>query len=153
MSRVETAAQGSEVIREMVLFRGHPMVRSLHPTTIEVTTEEDLTENGDCIVGVGASKGCAQLDERIKEGLRRDGSKVKFTIRVGSLSFVVRAEGHHGLELSHRHDIVIRKSMFVSDRTIAVRADAAARDIPREMVELLRSGRTDGRLEVEVGGA
>jgi len=137
-------------LRETVQFRGHPMVRSFHPTTIEVTTEEYLTENGDCIIGVGASKGCAQLDARIKEGLRRKESKVSIRIVVGHLSFEVRASGDPRLGLSDPNEMVIRKSDFVSDRTLAVRADAASRDIPREMVRLLKDRNTVGRLEIEV---
>lgn len=150
MNEEKTALSGRSVLKEEVRFRGHPMVRSTHPTTIEVTTEDYLTENGDCIIGVGASKGCAQLDDRIKEGLRRKGSRVTIRITTGDLSFEVRAFGDPRLELSHTHDMVIRKSDFVSDRTLAVRADAASRSIPREMVSLLKDPATVGRLEIEV---
>ncbi len=126
------------------------MVSSLHPTTIEVTTEEFLTENGDCIVGVGAAKGCAGLDARVKEALRRRGAMVKLRIVVGPLLFSIMASGDPRLQLSHEHDMVIRKSDFISDRTLAIRADAAAKDISREMVNLLRNPDTVGRLEIEV---
>jgi len=126
------------------------MVRSAHPTTIEVTTEDHLTPQGDCIVGVSASTGCAQLDPQLKEGLRRKGSRVRIRMLVGPYIFEVRAEGDPRLELSHLHDIVIRKSDYVSDRTLAVHADAAARDIPREIVRRLREPGTVGRLEIEV---
>ena len=61
------------VVKEAIGFRGHPMVRSLHPTTIEVTTESHLTEKGDCIIGVGATKGCLQLSEEVKEGAQKEG--------------------------------------------------------------------------------
>jgi uncharacterized protein len=135
---------------ESVTFSGHPLVRSSHPTTIEVTTEEYLTENGDCIIGVSASKGCAGLDRRVKESLRHKGSMVTLRLIVGALSFVVRASGDPRLQLSHEHDIVIRRSDFISDRTLAVRADASAKDIPREMVNHLRNPKTVGRLEIEV---
>jgi hypothetical protein len=126
------------------------MVRSTHPTTIEVTTDDHLTPRGDCIVGVGASSGCAQLDPRVKEGLRTRGSRVTIRLAVGNHAFEVRAEGDPRLELSHLSDIVIRRSDFASDRTLAVHADAAAKDIPREMVRVLRDYRTVGRLEIEV---
>lgn len=136
--------------KAVVTFQGHPMVRSAHPTTIEVTTEDHLTARGDCIVGVCASAGCAQLDLQLKEGLRRKGSKVTVRIFVGPYTFEVKAEGDPRLELSHPHDIVIRRSDYISDRTLAVHADAAARDIPREMVRELREPGTAGRLEIEV---
>ena len=140
----------SRKAKAVVTFRGHPMVRSAHPTTIEVTTEAYLTPKGDCIVGVGASAGCAQLDKQLKEGLRRKGSGVTIRLLVGTHAFTVKAEGDPRLELSHPHDIVIRKSDYVSDRTLAINADAAARDIPREMVRELKNPDTVGRLEIEV---
>ena len=136
--------------RELILFRGHPLIASTHPTTIEVTTETRLTERGDCIIGVGASKGCAQLDPRVKEALRRKGSCVTIHISVGNRSFRVKAAGDPRLDLSHPHDMVVRRSDFVSGRTLAVRADAAARDIPREVVGLLRDPAAVGRMEIEV---
>jgi uncharacterized protein len=136
--------------RDVVKFRGHALVRSSHPTTIEVTTETYLTENGDCIVGVGASKGCQLLDEKVKEGLRRPGSRVTLRFSVGAESFEVHARGDPRLRLDHPHDMVIRKSDFVSDRTLALGADAAARDVPRKMVALLRDPGTEGTLEIEV---
>lgn len=140
----------SQRAKAVVTFHGHPMIRSAHPTTIEVTTEDHLTPKGDCIVGVGASSGCARLDADVKEGLRTKGSRVTIRLVVGNQAFEVRGEGDPRLELSHPSDIVIRRSDFVSDRTLAVHADAAARDIPREMVRLLKNPETAGRLEIEV---
>ncbi len=131
-------------------FRGHPMVRSLHPTTIEVTTEESLTERGDCIIGVGADKGCQGLDPWLKDAIRREGAKVTMRVMVGAETFEVTAHGSSQLELSHPHDIVLRRSSFVSDRTVALGASAAARDLPRSMVRLLRDPRTRGTIELEV---
>jgi hypothetical protein len=152
--RVSTAQReelsGRGFVKETVVFRGHPMVRSLHPTTIEVTTETHLTESGDCIIGVGASKGCAGLGEEVKEGLKRKDSQVRIRILVGDREFRVRARGDPRLELTHPHDMVIRRSDFISDRTLAVHADAAARNIPRDMIRLLRDPAVTGRLEIEV---
>ena len=143
-------ARGRGAAREEVKFRGHPMVRSTHPTTLEVTTEEHLTENGDCIIGVGADKGCSGVSEAVKEGLRRTGARVTIRISVGGHTFRAEARGDPRLELSHPHDIVIRKSGFVSDRTLVLGASAAAKDVPREMVRLLTDPSTTGRLEIEV---
>ncbi|HXW94770.1 MAG TPA: DUF371 domain-containing protein [Nitrososphaerales archaeon] len=140
----------SRKTKAVVTFRGHPMIRSTHPNTIEVTTDGHLTPRGDCIVGVSASTGCAQLDPQLKEGLRRKGSRVTIRLRVGMNTFEVKAEGDPRLELSHPCDIVIRKSDYVSDRTLAVHADAAAKDVPREIVTKLREPGTVGMLEIEV---
>lgn len=146
----EAATERRHSAVDVVEFRGHPMVRSTHPTTIEVTTEEYLTENGDCIIGVGASKGCAGLSTAVREGLRRLDSRVTVRILVQGLAFEVRAAGDPRLSLSDPHDMVIRRSDFVSERTLAVRADASARSIPRGMVRLLKNPAVRGRMEIEV---
>ena len=58
-------------IEDVIEFRGHKSIRATHKTTFEITTDHHLTENGDCIVGVGASKGCSQLDERVRSLIMR----------------------------------------------------------------------------------
>jgi hypothetical protein len=146
-----TGTVGSQVLKETVMFRGHPMVRALHPTTIEVTTEEDLTARGDCIIGVGADKGCEQLGGPMKAAIRKSGTRIRIKILVGGLQFVVRARGDPGLQLSDRHEMVVRRSSFLSERTLALHADFAACDIPRPMIRLLTRPETVGRLEIGVG--
>jgi uncharacterized protein len=136
--------------KENIVFRGHPNVKSLHPTTIEVTKDDNLTSRGDCIVGVSADKGCSDLQDETKAALRSLGSKVVFKISVGPESFVFHAMGNPRLELSHPHDIVVRKSEFLSERTLAVKADMAAKDIPRSLVAKLRDPRNVGTLAIEV---
>jgi hypothetical protein len=133
-----------------VLFRGHPMVRALHPTTIEVTTEEHLSERGDCIIGVAASSGCADLSREVKEALQNDDSRVTIRILAGRESFEVRARGDSRLLLSHPRDIVVRRSTFINERTVAVNAEFAALDIPRSIVETLKDGNATGVIEIEV---
>ena len=147
---LEGTLEAKRLARDVVEFRGHPMVRGSHPTTIEVTTEEYLTENGDCIIGVRASKGCAGLANEVKEALREKGSRVTVTIVVDGFRHVVKAEGDPGLRLTDPHDMVIRMSDFVSDRTLAVRSDSSSRSIPRDMLRLLKSPAATGRLEIEV---
>lgn len=144
------AVKEKALVKEVISFSGHPMVRSLHPTTIEITTEDHLTPRGDCIVGVSAEKGCLQLDERTKEALRRAEALVSFKIRAGGEEFMFNARGDPGLELSNPNDIVIRKSGFLSERTLAVGANAAAIDLPRSLVSRLKRPDAVGRLEIEV---
>lgn len=132
-------------------FFGHENVRSNHQKTIEITKEPHLTPSGDCIVGVSASCACADLPDQLKELLRSPGSDVSFTFRVGPYEFAVRGRGHEGLILSHKDDIVIRKSGFVCPRTMAVRCDKASDLLPREMVRLLQNPKTRGTLVIQTG--
>lgn len=135
---------------DRIVFRGHPLISALHPTTIEITTDTHLTRRGDCIVGVGSERGCSGLDPTLKAGLKRATSTVNFRFIVGSESFAVCARGDPRLTLQHPHDMVIRKSDYISDRTVGVKADAAAKDFPRSMISMLRNPDAVGYLEVDV---
>ncbi|MGI0069069.1 MAG: DUF371 domain-containing protein, partial [Nitrosopumilaceae archaeon] len=70
-------------------FYGHENIRSLHPKTIEITTESNLTVNGDCIIGVRADCGCSDIPERMKMLLQNSKSNVNCTIMVKDFSFKV----------------------------------------------------------------
>ena len=149
---LERARVAGPALLERIAFRGHPMVLALHPTTIEITTDDHLTKRGDCIVGVGADKGCAGLAAETKLALSRADSKVLFRLVVGGESFDFVGRGDPRLTLTNPHDMVIRRSDYVSDRTLAVRATAAAKDMPRPMVRLLKDPNATGYLEIGVGG-
>lgn len=131
-------------------FSGHKNIRALHKNTIEVTTESELTVNGDCIIGVNATYGCSQIPDKIKNKLRNPNSKIKFSIIVNSETFTVSGNGSGKLELTHPHDIVLRKSDFICPRTIAINCDRASDTMPRKMVRRLQNPKTKGVLKIEV---
>jgi len=58
--------------------------------------------------------------------------------------------GSNALEISHGHDIVLRKSNYVDSRTLAVSCDKSALDIPRNLVTLLTNADTNGMLKISV---
>ena len=137
------------MVFEYITFSGHKNIRATHKTTFEITKSKQISVRGDCIVGVGADKACADLDQRVKDALKKD-SVVHLTFFVGGLSFRVRAEGSRFLILSDDEDIVVRRSIYICPRTLAVRADAAACDIPRAMIDLLKAEACRGYLLLEV---
>ena len=131
-------------------FYGHENIRSLHPKTIEITTESHLTVNGDCIIGVNADHGCNDIPERMKLLLQNSKSNVNCTITVKDFSFKVKGKGNDKLTLKNPHDIVIRKSSFVCPRTLATNCDTASDAIPRQMIKLLQDPDTKGIFLIEV---
>ena len=137
-------------MRFEIPFFGHENVRALHTRTIEITTEPDLTLQGDCIVGVGADHGCVSIPENLKEKLRRSESKIIITIQVDDEEFVIEGKGHEDLRLENPHDIVIRKSNFLCPRTLAIECDKASDDIPRKMIKKLQDPKTKGLFVIEV---
>ncbi|MGB9002211.1 MAG: DUF371 domain-containing protein [Nitrosotalea sp.] len=137
-------------MRFEIPFHGHENIRSLHPKTIEITTEPHLTVNGDCIVGVGASSGCRDLPEKMKMLLQNSKSSVDCTITVKDFSFKVKGRGSEKLTLTNPHDIVIRKSAFTCPRTMATNCDAASDSIPRQIIKALQNPETRAIFAIEV---
>ena len=125
-------------IFETFRARGHPNVRSSHRTTVMVTKEAALTPSGDCVMAVGAEKGLRDLDPRLKEAMRRSDARIRLILEVGGLEFEVTGEGDPGLTLSHPSDMVARKSRYICDRTLMIRADKAACDADKDLVDLLK---------------
>ncbi|MGC8599494.1 MAG: DUF371 domain-containing protein [Nitrososphaeria archaeon] len=132
----------------IVKFQGHPNVTARHKTTLEITKEPHLTLRGDCIIGVNSSASVYDLPDEIKNKIRKNG-RIDFLISVENFSFSFFGYGHRDLSLSHPTDIVIRKSEFISERTLAIRSSAAAMDLPREIVAILRTG-AHGELKISV---
>lgn len=137
-------------VRFEIPFYGHENVRALHPRTIEITTEPDLTIQGDCIIGVSAECGCKDIPKKLKEKLRDRRSIVTLSIQVNDEIFQVEGSGNEDLILEHPHDIVIRKSKFLCPRTLAINCDKASNDIPRKMIKMLQSPQTKGIFVIEV---
>ena len=104
-------------MKQTITATGHENVLAEHGTTIEITKHPDLTVMGDCIIGVKASHGCADLNPELKD-LIQSGKKIQVTLKVGEIEDVVIGEGHALLTLTHPDDIVIRKSDFKCQRTL-----------------------------------
>ncbi|MDI9632708.1 MAG: DUF371 domain-containing protein [Methanolinea sp.] len=120
--------------------RGHRNVSARHPTTLEITREEFLTPAGDCIIGICADTAARDIPRDMREILCRDDATVTATFSCGDQSFAVRGRGSARMTLSHPTDMVFRKSTYVCDRTVAICADTAARDVPRGFVERAAGG-------------
>jgi hypothetical protein len=124
--------------QDEVIFYGHSNVKSLHAKTLEITKDDYLTPRGDCIIGIRADKSCADLDEALKDRLRRSLAIVRIEVIVGTESILITGKGDERLKLLSSHDIVIRKTNYVCPRTMSVRTDKAALEMPRKMVKLLQ---------------
>ena len=134
------------MLTEKIKARGHPNVTAKHPHTLEITQEDYLTKKGDCIIGILADKSLPDLSEEFKDKLKK-GSKVKIILQCDDVTDQVIAYGHPKLTFQHPHDMVIRKSNFICDRTLAVKADKSARELKRELIEKLKQGK---ELKVEL---
>src|SRR5574340_19651 len=136
------------MMKESLVFTGHLLVSSKHQRTFEVTKSSELTARGDCIMGVNASKAGVDFDPAFKSMLADERTVVTIVIRVGETEIIVKARGHSELTLSDPEELVVRKSSFISPRTLAVQADKSAADIPRSVVDKLREPGVTGSMEI-----
>ena len=123
---------------EIVWAFGHENVQAIHPTTLMFTKDVNVSKNGDCIVAVAADKSVAELNVELKEALRKPNAKLTITIEAGGLTERITASSSPNLILNHPTDMVIRKSSYVCNRTLAICADKASNDLSRELIEKLK---------------
>jgi hypothetical protein len=123
-----------------VHFSGHPNILATNRMTLEVTKEDFLTLRGDCIMGIMADASSAELSGQAKAFICRDGSRLRFDIKVERERFSFFASGSRSLTLTHPMSMVIRRSTYSCPRTLAVKSTAAACDLPRPLVARLASG-------------
>ena len=140
---------------EKLTARGHESILATHRSTFEITKDAHLTQRGDCVVAVAADKGVRELSDELKRVLRKTSSKLTIVLQAGQEREVVEASGTPELALSHPRDIVVRKSSFVCNRTLAVKANKVAKDFSRKFVKQLRNPqqRIDITLIAEESGA
>ena len=124
---------------EVIYARGHANVQSTHKTTFQIAKEPFLSKRGDCVIAVAATKGAIDLSSNFKETARREKARITVIIEVDKVKEVVKAQGSASLTFTHPSDLVVRKSSYVCGRTLAVRADKAANDLSRKLVEKLQN--------------
>ena len=118
---------------------GHKNIQSSHRATLEFTKDRHLSRKGDCIAAVGIDKALADLSSEFKEKMRKAETKLIVSVEAGGVLEQLTAHGSEKLILTHPRDIVIRKSDYISERTLAVHADKAAKDLSRKLVEKLQN--------------
>lgn len=129
------------MVQDEIIFYGHRNVLCNHQRTIEVTKDNYLTLNGDCIIGISANKGCYDLDEKLKRSLKKNETFIKFEILVESENYKFHGYGNDKLTLLNKHEIVLRKTEFTCNRTAAIKCNGASSDVPSTMVRLLQQGK------------
>jgi hypothetical protein len=131
---------GAEKVRaiESLIAYGHRNLKGTHKTTLEITKAANVTPEGDCIVAVNADKSLCDLDNSLKVIITQPLSNVTMTLEVDGIIDEIKGFGDPRLPLSSGEDIVCRKSNFVSERTLMVKADKAAADLDRRIIQALK---------------
>jgi len=140
----------SSGIREVIFAQGHENILATHKTTLEFTKNQHLSKKGDCIVAVAADKALANLNAEFKDNLRKPTAKLIITIKAANIIEQVTAYGSPKLILTNLTDMVIRKSDYVCNRTLAVQADKAAQDLSRDLLEKLKDPKQKVKITLRV---
>ncbi len=124
----------------MITCHGHTHVRGSHKTTFEITREDKLSPQGDCIIGVCSDKGAADLADDFCSLLADDRAILTTRLQAGGITCEIRSRGSSQMTFDHPTDLVWRRSDFVCGRTIGIGSDHVARTLPRELIDLLSGG-------------
>ncbi|MEM2875418.1 MAG: DUF371 domain-containing protein [Candidatus Bathyarchaeia archaeon] len=116
---------------------GHPNIRGTHRSTIEFTKDSFCTSMGDCILGIRATKSVTDLDDMLKEELRK-GKKATLRIYCGEVVEELYGFGSSLLTFKDERSVVIRKSSFIDSRTLLINANKSARDLNRELIHKMK---------------
>ncbi len=130
----------AEYLVERINASGHPNISARHKTTLEITGDKYLTPAGDCIIAIKADRCLPDLAPGFLDMLRSEGSRIEVLIECNGVRDRVTARGGRALTLNHGEDMVVRKSSYVCGRTLAVKANKAAADLKRELVDELKKG-------------
>ena len=125
---------------QRIIAYGHPEITAMHPSTLEVTTIDELTRAGDCIIAVGADTGAADLDTHFRDVLSHDDAILITTLICNERTVTITSRGSSLQVFDNPHDLVWRRSGFVCGRTIGINSSHTARTIPREIVSDLQAG-------------
>ncbi len=124
----------------VILGKGHENITATHKTTLELTKENYVTKKGHCIVAISCTHAARDIPFWLSKWLR-NGNAIKISISCGDAKDEILAYGCKELLLSHPTDIVIRKSCYIDERTLAIRANKAAYELSRDLVEELKKGK------------
>ena len=127
-----------EAPRDVFLARGHINITATNRRSLEITKDPYVTRRGDCIVACCAEKAAGELRRDVLQALASRGV-VLVVIEAGDVQEVVTGETPGSMPTS-RWRMVVRRSRYVDDSTVAIAADKAAADLDRSLVERLRRG-------------
>ncbi|HLC96111.1 MAG TPA: DUF371 domain-containing protein [Candidatus Nanoarchaeia archaeon] len=111
---------------------GHPNITAKHKTTLEFTKDKHISLKGDCIIGVNADFDAKKIKDSLKSSKR-----IKIFIKVDEFGEEVNCEYNPGF--NGNKELVIRKSGFISERTLGIGADKACTDLNAEMASKLKN--------------
>ena len=110
---------------------GHRNISSSHSNTLEFTKDSNIGKIAHCIVGVSSNFSLEKIKKEIKNK-----KEINIEIRAGKAKDIVKCLANHNF--CDNNEIVIRKSDFISERTLGIRCDKASSDLDKELKEAIK---------------
>lgn len=107
---------------------GHKNILATHKTTLEITKDKEVTRKGDCIIGVGADYSLKSIKDILK-----DNNKIILIIEAGNVREEISAKINHSFNCEN--EIVLRKTNFISERTLGIDASKSSFEIKRDLIK------------------
>lgn len=114
------------------------------------TKDRHLSQTGDCIIAMAADKSVADLNPDFKDKLKKPNAKLTIIIEADNIKHQIKASGSPNLILSHPTDMVVRRSDYICNRTLAIRADKTSNELPREFIEKLKDPKQEVKITLTV---
>lgn len=111
---------------------GHHNVTSRHNTTLEFTKDQEITPRGDCIIGVKSDFDTKKIKEFIA-----DKNKIVLRFYYGELC-IEKLEFIPNKDFSNENEIVIRKTEFISNRTLGLRCNKSSYQLEPQLINLMK---------------
>lgn len=121
--------------------KGHYNVTSAHKSTFEVTMDKEIGIKADCIVGVSSEAKLSDFPLELLEAIKNENTIIKVQLETENAFDEITGYGHPELTLDHPTDMVCRKSEYKCSRTLMIKADKAAVDLKRELINDLKEGK------------
>ena len=116
---------------------GHPDILATHKTTLEFTKDKWLTLKGDCIVGVNADFNLTKIKQFIKKVKNKNITIIIQTTNANKkIKETITAQINP--DFNDNNEMVIRKTNFNSERTLAIKANKAAFGLSRNLIGFLK---------------
>ncbi|MBD3158687.1 MAG: DUF371 domain-containing protein [Candidatus Lokiarchaeota archaeon] len=127
------------MLRVSFVAHGHKNIVGKHNSTLELTTENQLTRRGTCIVGVDAELALSDLSSDIKSAVKSSETVIELRMTVEGHTETVIGHGAQGLTYDDSTSMVARTSNYQCDRTLMVSANKAASNLNRAFITKLQN--------------
>jgi hypothetical protein len=128
------------MLKEVIYASGHKNVSATHRSTFEITTDPEISDTADCIIGVAADKGAASLSHEFKAAAANDDSFLTLKIKCGNMTETVTGWGSSKMGFTDGSSMVFRVSDYVCGRTVMINADKPAARLNRGLVKCISEG-------------